>query len=252
MRTVSSRILVLVGLGLCAPTVLGAQTTNLDVIQYDLAVRLNLERRGVFAPLNTLSATAKITFINTLGSSVHRVPVVLYRLLRVEAVRTGDGRPLHFSQRLTGLENWELYQANAVTVTLDRPLPPGDTLTLEIDYGGGMVGVQESGMLYVQESLDPDFSIIRAETSSYPHLAEPTRESLRESFGERDGFDQVLEVTVPEGLVVASGLELTGKNTADGWTTWAYRSRKPNGQILLPVAPYEVIEVGSNRIYHFR
>jgi hypothetical protein len=251
MRRTSISAIIFTCLTVSAPALLGAQTTDLDILKYDLSLRLNLEKRGVFAPLNTLSATARITFANTRESSVNRVPVVLYRLLRVEAVRTGDGRPLNFSQRLTGLENWEMYQANAVTVNLNSSLSPGDTLTLEIDYAGGMVGVQESEMLYVQESLDPDFTIIRAETSSYPHLAEPTRKGLRERLAGGDSFDQVLEVAVPEGLVVASGLELTSKNTVDGWTTWAFRSREPSFQILLPVAPYEVIEVGPSRVYHF-
>jgi aminopeptidase N len=245
------RTLILAGLGCCAPVLLSAQTTSLDVVKYELSLHLNLEERGIFAPRNTLSATAKITFTNTLESSVDRVPVVLNRLLRVEAVRTGDGRPLGFSQRLTGLEEWELYQANAVTVSLDGPLPPGDTLTLGIDYAGGMDGVQESGMLYVQESLDPDFTIIRAESSSYPHLAEPTRDGLNGRLRGGDAFKQVVEVTVPDGLVVASGLELTGKSTVDGWTTWAYQSREPSNQIVLPVGPYEVIESGTTRVYHF-
>ena len=106
-------------------------------------------------------------------------------------------------------------------------------------------------MLYVQESLDPEFTILRAETSVYPHLAEPTRDGLRRRLAGDDAFEQVVEVTVPEGHVVASGLELLGERTADGWATWRYRSREPSSQIVLPVARYEVIELGRTRVYHF-
>ena len=118
-----------------------AQTDGLDVLEYRLSVRADLEREGVWVPLNTLSATARITFANRVGSPVRRVPVVLHRLLDVEAVRTGGGRSLEFDQRLTALEGWAEYQAKAVSVLLDGALAPGDTLTLQIDYAGGLRGV---------------------------------------------------------------------------------------------------------------
>jgi len=171
--------------------------------------------------------------------------------MNVDAVRNSEGKALEFSQRLAGLENWKLYQANVVTIDLDRPLPSGGTSTLEIDYTGPMVGIRESQMLYVQDSLDPEFTIIRAESASYPHLAEPTRESFRHRLAGSDVFDQVVTITAPETIVVASGLELTQRKTEGEWTTWAYRSRQPNFQIIVPVASYEVIETDAARVYYF-
>lgn len=237
---------------LILPQLAAAQVTGLDIAEYDLSMRLDLDQRGQSAPLNTLSATAAITFINKNESPVTRVPVILYRLLQVEEVRNGKAEPLQFTQRLGRLDDWELYQANVITIDLNRPLAVGETATIEIDYAGPMVGIQESGMLYMQDSLDPEFTIIRAESAIYPHLAEPTMDSLLYRFGRGgDVFDQFVSITVPSDVVVASGLVLNDKRTKDGMTTWDYRSLQPNFQIILSIAAYEVIDMAATRIYFF-
>jgi hypothetical protein len=234
------------------PTSASAEATELDILDYHLSIRLNLEQHEAFAPLNTLSATARITFLNKNESPVGQIPAILYRLLKVDSVRNGNSEPLQFTQRLDSLEGWDLYQANLITIDLDRPVPSGERATIEIDYAGPIVGMRESGMLYVQDSLDPAFTIIRPESAAYPHLADPTRTSLEYRFGRgNDTFDQVASVTVPDALVVASGLDLSEKRARDGWTTWEYRSNQPASQIILPVAPYEVLETAAARIYFF-
>ncbi|HSG97134.1 MAG TPA: hypothetical protein VLA11_04015 [Woeseiaceae bacterium] len=252
MKTHLIRRILCSGLFLVLPQLADAQVTGLDITEYDLSLRLDLEQHGPSAPLNTLSATAEITFINRNESPVTRVPVILYRLLQVEAVRNYQAEPLGFTQRLGRLENWERYQANVVTIDLDRPLPAGSQTTIEIDYTGQVVGIRESGMLYVQDSLDPDFTIIRAESAIYPHLAEPTMDSLQYRFGRGgDVFDQIISITVPDDVVVASGLVLSDRQSKDGFSTWQYHSRDPNTQIILPMAPYEVIEMAAVRIFFF-
>ena len=196
MKTIVFRSIVISWFVLSLPQSVAAQANGLDIREYDLSMRLDLEQSGPYAPLNTLSATARITFVNTNEAPVTRVPAILYRLLNVEAVRNGKAQPLDFSQRLDSLEGWDLYQAKVITIDLDRPLLTGDTTTIEIDYAGPMVGLRESGMLYVQDSLDPAFTIIRAESASYPLIAEATRESFRyRTATGRDVFDQIISIT---------------------------------------------------------
>lgn len=246
------RKIIFFSLFLAMPELAAAQATGLDIAAYNLSMRLDLEQHGPSAPLNTLSATAGITFINRNELPVTRIPVILYRLLQVGEVRNDRAERLPFTQQLGRLDGWELYQANVVTIDLDRPLPAGGTTTIEIDYAGPMVGIQESGMLYVQDSLDPEFTIIRGESAIYPHLAEPTMDSLLYRFGKGgDAFDQFVSITVPDDVLVASGLLLNGKRTKDGMTTWDYRSLQPNFQMMLSVAAYEVIEMAAVRIYFF-
>jgi len=85
---------------LAMPQLAAAQATGLDIAAYDLSMRLDLEERGAYAPRNTLSATARITFTNRNESSITRVPVVLYRLLQVKEVRNDRAEALVFTQRL--------------------------------------------------------------------------------------------------------------------------------------------------------
>jgi hypothetical protein len=47
---------------LVLPQLAAAEVTGLDITEYDLSMRLDLEQRGPSAPLNTISATAGITF----------------------------------------------------------------------------------------------------------------------------------------------------------------------------------------------
>ena len=252
MKGHTVRKIILCSLFLAMPNPAEAQAIGLDIAAYDLSMRIDLEQRGAFAPLNTLSATAVITFTNRNESPVTRVPVILYRMLQVDEVRNERTEPLKFTQRLGRLDGWEQYQANVVTIDLDRPLLAGSQTTIEIDYAGQVVGIRESGMLYVQDSLDPDFTIIRAESAIYPHLADPIGESLQYRFGRGgDVFDQNISITVPDDVVVASGLVLSEKQTKDGFATWQYRSRDPNTQIILPIAPYDVIETVAARVYFF-
>ena len=243
---------ILCSLFLAMPRLAEAQAIGLDIAAYDLSIRLDLEKRGAYAPLNTLSATAVITFTNRNESPVTRVPVVLYRLLKVNEVRNETAEPLKFTQRLERLDGWEQYQANVIAIDLNRPLLAGSQTTIEIEYTGQVVGIPESGMLYVQDSLNPDFAIIRAESAIYPHLADSTGESLQYRFGRGgDVFDQNISITVPDDVVVASGLVLIDKQTKDGFATWQYLTRNPNTQIILPIAPYEVIESVVARVYFF-
>ena len=76
--------------------------------------------------------------------------------------------------------------------------------------------------------------------------------SLQYRFGRGgDVFDQFVSITVPDDVVVASGMVFSDRQSKDGFTTWQYHSRDPNTQIILPMGPYEVIEIAAVRIYFF-
>lgn len=228
-----------------------------DVRSYHLAVRLEFERspepgspfRNLASPTNTLRASATITVANVGDAPLTELPLLLHRLLEVEAVSTG-GRALSFTTRLTGLTGQESLQILQVTVPLADPLAPGGELTLTIRYRGQLVGYPESGMLYVRETLDPDFTILRSETFCYPQVAAPTRQATAWA-ARHDAFAQHLEVTVPEGHVVVNGGQLVDRDAADGLVTYTYRGESPEATIVLAIAPYRTAAIGPHRIYHF-
>lgn len=223
----------------------------IDVSRYDLRIRLNLENDGWYTFMNSLEGDARITFLNASEEALDEIPVVLHRLMKVDGAADSEGQPLEVQQRIVPLEDREAYQANAASIRPGAPIGPGEMYTLQIRYSGGMTGYEETGMLYVRENLDPEFTIIRSETSAYPHLAEPSWEGITRFLVGGDGFHQRLEVDVPANLVVASGHELRERREEGDRTTWVYESRNPVFQIQIPVAPYEVLDVAGNRIYYF-
>ncbi len=234
----------------CA-SALGAQSEDLEVVRYGLTADLDLSQKGAWAPLNTMKATAAILVRNASAAPVTRIPFVLNRLLKADSARGRNGRTLVLSQHLAGLAGWESYQADVGEIVLDAPLQPGDTTTLVITYGGQLSDYRASGMLYVQDGLNPAFTILRAEAAAYPLLAEPDQDAVEYAFGRGDGFDQRLEVTVPEGLRVASGQELVSTRRGGGKVTYVYRSRAPLAQIILPIAAYRTLDVGPAHLYFF-
>jgi hypothetical protein len=131
-----------------------------------------------------------------------------------------------------------------------EPLAAGAEATLTVRYAGQLIGYPEVGMLYVRETLDPDFTILRYETFCYPQVTQPESEAVSAA-RQFDIFDQEIEVTVPEGHVVVSGGRSTGVASPDGQTTYSFASYEPEGIMMIPIAPYRVATTGPHRVFHF-
>jgi hypothetical protein len=241
----------------CAAQLTAAERSPFDVLSYGLSVKLSFEEspppddpdRALFSVLNTLEGEATISVRNASNLPLEAVPLVLNRLMKATEVRVG-GDEAAFDQALSGLEGLEELQVRTLSVRLAEPLSPGRELALSIRYGGQLAGYPESGMLYVRETLDPDFTILRSETFSYPQVGPPAEEAI--GFAVRhDPFDQRLEITVPEGHSVAYGGRTVSTETEDASSTFTFASHEPAAAITLAIAPYRVLERGGHTIYHF-
>ncbi len=236
---------------------LGETILPYDVISYDLSVKLDFENspeaglsyRYLFSPLNTMEGEAKIVLRNAAPEPLHEISLIFNRLLTPKEILVNDEAP-EFHSILRGLKGRESLQVLQVTVALPQPLARGDQTQLTIRYGGQLMGYPESGMLYTRETLDPDFTILRSETFCYPLVALPTRDSTSTSM-RTDVFDQKLKITVPAGHIAVNGGRFVGSEKTDGKATYSYASHEQASTILIPIAPYQLVTVGSHRIYHF-
>ena len=226
-----------------------AAGTGLDITSYTLKLDIPLDHEGFYIFQNTLTGMATLKIRNITQLPVQKVPLLLNRLLRVESAVRANDTPLMFEQEIRELDGWTAYQANVIEVAIDQPLAPGAELTLTIAYGGRLTGYTETGMLYVKERLDPAFTIIRSESMSYPQLAWASRASLRRFWG-NDSFDQKLEIILPQGQIAANGGRSTVETLGDGRVAWRYESITPGSLIILPIAPYGIVEVGKNRVFY--
>ena len=126
----------------------------LSPTHYDLTVEVDYSKE-------MLRGTSRIELANLSEDPASEVSLLLYRLLRVASVRDERGHDLAFHQAVVAFEDEARLQVHQVLVTLAEPLAPGARTTIEIQYGGYLLGYTETGMLYVHDRIDPTFTILR-------------------------------------------------------------------------------------------
>lgn len=96
----------------------------------------------------------------------------------------------------------------------------------------------------MKDHVSREFTIIRFDCLAYPVVCYPSMAALMKSVLQdfRQGWDYLLEVTVPEQLVVANGGKLLGKKRANGEVTYSYKNIKPAWRIDACIAKYGVLE----------
>lgn len=226
------------------------QETKIDILSYMLSLEIPFEHQGWERHLNTLTGRAMITLRNIGDAPVSEVPLLLHRLSTVEGIRSKTEGQLDFDQKIGSIEGWETYQVNSVMAHLNQPLPPNGDETIIISYQTGLSGYEESGMYYVKESLDPEFTIIRPESMSYPQIAYPNDASLS-SFWRQEKFALTMEITLPKAYKVGIGHKLLEQKDTDEGVLWRYESDGPVGEIIAPISKYDVSTYEGITIYSF-
>jgi hypothetical protein len=212
------------------------------VTHYKLDVRFQLGERRI-------SALATLSIKNTTETSHGRLPFLLYRLLTVEQVNDHAGLPLTFTQDVVQLGGEPSLQATAVIVDLPSPLLPGDSITVDIRYGGFVFGYPEV-MAYVKDRIDENYSLLRPDAFAYPVLADPTFASSLAAYDIR--FTYEIAATVPKAYRVACGGELTGSRVTPDSSTFFFRSKVPTWRIDIAVAKFAILDNPDARliVYH--
>lgn len=228
------------------------QTPPLDMIEYQLELRIDFEHKEWWMAYNNeLDGVASIHVRNVGDMSVTEIPILLNRLMEISKVVIG-GKEVSLSvQQIVSLEGWSTYQVRYSLAKLHEPILPGDERILAIHYSGPIAGYTEAGMSYVREKIDSKFTIIRPETLAYPHLVYPNEKDLVHQWRGADSFDQQIKVQIPNEYVVASGFPLTRLDSAAGFRSWSFISTSASSQIILPIAKYSHLDIGSNKLYFF-
>lgn len=193
----------------------------------------------------SIDGTAILTIENRGTAGASEVSLLLNRLMAVRVVRAG-GHALRFDQKVEVFSDDPMLQVNHVRVQLPAPVAPRARTTLEVSYGGPLVGYTETGMLYIKDHIDPAFTILRRDAYAFPVpgvLSSAANRSVREP-----DFSFVARITVPKNQVVATGGELVVKReTNANRVTWEYRADAVPF-LNIAVAPYAVTESDLIRI----
>ncbi|MBI4885851.1 MAG: hypothetical protein HY824_02050 [Acidobacteria bacterium] len=209
--------------------------------RYDLNVQLDLERQR-------MEATVRLRLRNDNQVPVRTASLLLYRLLDVRSVRDPSGAPRAFGQRVAAFEDFAKLQANHVVVPLTPALAPGEEVTLDLQYGGHVLGYAETGMLYIRDRIDTTYAMLRMDTFAYPQPGYPS-----DAVNSRRGlpvYDYTATITVPATHTVANGGALVERR-ADGTTvSYVYRSVKPSWRMDFAVARFKILRDGDLTVFH--
>lgn len=218
---------------------------KLKTIRYNLDVRIDYEKEKI-------NGECRLTIHNTGPETFHSVPLLLYRLLKVTSIKDGRGNELPFTQEVLGFEDWEKLQANCIQADIKTPLRRGEKETLAVEYSGYLLGYAETGMSYVKDSVNKDFTILRPDCWAYPVIGLPSWRAYRRMG--MQSYDYTLNVTVPENLTGANGGRLVRISPANGWVTYTYENIKPAWRMDTAVADYALLQEsqGRLRVFHFK
>jgi len=197
----------------------------------------------------SLAGTASYELANLSAAPLTEVPFNLGRLMTVRSARGPSGEALTFRQDVAVFEDSPKRQVNHVVVTLSRPLAPGETVRLELGYGGYLVGYTETGSIYIKDRVAADFSILREDAFAWPSLGTLNQRANR--VAPRPDFTYTALITVPDAQTVASGGRLVERTTQEGRTTFTYESVAPVPFLNLPIAPYALLSDQGVRVYFF-
>jgi hypothetical protein len=223
----------------------GAQTPNeplfLRPVRYDLVFTADLNNERI-------AGSARIRLRNEHTQAVNEASLLLYRLLSVQDVRDGAGKQLAFTQAIVVFEDLTKLQVNQVRVPLVPALAPGMETTVEIRYGGHVLGYAETGMAYIRDRVDSAYTLLREDANAYPTVGYPSMR-LRRTAG-LPVYEYAARITVPSTHTVANGGQLVERIDHGATTTFVYRSVKPSWRMDFAIAPFRMLRRGNLTVFH--
>ena len=203
------------------------------VEHYKLSFAIDVEH-------HSLSGQAEISIKNASTDALAVVPVLLYRLMEVEAAVDASGAMLPFTQKILKFPDNPIWQANAIEIRLSSPLAPGQTTSIRLKYGGALFGYREV-MGYVRDTISEDYSLLRAESMPYPMIGAPSYAGWRSSY--QNKFDYQIQAAVPVGFVpVCIGSQIGEPQTKDGKTIYRCAGPADSDSINVAIAKFRVVD----------
>ena len=196
-----------------------------------------------------LTGTAALDIENVSDASEPAVSLLLNRLMHFDRIETPDGSAIPFRQEIVTFPDSPKRQVNRALLRMPAPIEAHSRARVRVAYSGYLVGYTETGSLYIQDSIDPDFTIIRTDAYAFPVVAVASDQKNRSIAPADFPFD--LRVTVPGDLTVADGGELVEKTPAGPKITWHYRSTSPVPFLNFAIAKYDLAEKDGIRLYSF-
>lgn len=210
--------------------------------QYNLDYKVNITDKR-------LDVSGSITVSNISNKETSHIPLRLYRMLSVSNINDSNGNELVFNQQVLSNDDWAVLQTNYVEILLSTPIKPSQNYTFKIDFSGSLRGYTETGMSYVKDSVNEDFSIVRMDAFSYPLITYPNDNVNRDAKFWLYLYDYDVTFTVPVDYVVANGGELINKKEKKDKVTYRYKNKLPVWRMDFAIARYQLYSKDIYKVF---
>lgn len=197
---------------------------------------------------STIDSSATLSLTNAGNQDQDHVLLQLGRLMSVESVLL-DGQPVQFTQDIVRLSDWPAHQILSLDIDLERQIPAGASATVSVHYSGYLVGYAETGMLYVQDHIDPEFTILRTEAYAFPQIGGPSYEDRAAQ--PRIDFDFTARIRLPSTAndQVLAGPVAATRIVEDDQIVWTMKGDTPLPFLNLAIAPFQKVEADGATIF---
>lgn len=222
-------------------SLLFAQNPYGSVKNHKLDVKIDYEKKKLYAK-------SELTILNETKNEISNIPLILYRLLKVTSVSI-DGKSISFNQEVKSFEDFSVLQVNSIQLILNKPIPVNTSSKIEITYDGNLLGYSETGLNYVKDHINYDFTILRPDCLAYPVIGTPEFSTLK--MINRERFNYTIKVSVPKLLTVVNGGTLVSKILDKNVNSYTYKSIKPTSQIVTTIAKYKKLTTNKVSTFYF-
>ena len=217
----------------------------LKILNSYVSVKLHLDHSN-----GQMVGAAWIRVRNNTAGPLSQVPFVLNPGLVVSGV-TGSGRVrLRETSTKTAIEGYEYLELTAGVITLASPVAAGGETEVIIQYGGSIDDLSWTALSHAAETLNPDFTMLRADSFAYPVLAAPTKSAITAA-QTQPAYYQTATIVVDAAYSVAGNLYTDEIKPAGDKQSWDLKNDDPTAPMTLPIAPYITVTTGPVSIHSF-
>lgn len=178
---------------------------------------------------------------NNTGAPLSEIPFVLNPGLNVVRATTGSGSPLSQNSATADVTGYEYLQATVGMVMLPSAVAPDGEAEVVIHYRGTLQAIDWAGIEGASETLNPDFTIIRARNFGYPVIAAPNKRAIEAAINQ-PAYYQTATIELPAGYSVAGNLMKGDRTTGGSNDKLDLKSDAPMKAMTLPIGIFDTYQ----------
>lgn len=181
----------------------------------------------------------QVSFRNETGAPLTSFTMLLNPGLQFLRATGDKGETLSASSNLQTVPQLAPLQLNAVRVNLTAALKNTERTEVTLHYKGFLNNLSDYGLNGVQETLHPNFTMIRAQSFAYPVMAKPNLMDIKRAWAHKP-FRQVAFVEYPGLNEIIGSLDVVSKTLSGNRTDVELKSPRSTPLISVAIAPFKV------------